>query len=118
MSEAPGRFPWVRLVLVAALVAKLDEPSRSVAEIKVFELENADATATRDLLEGSGGRPQCTGGRAEVIDERPDPRRPDPREGVEKHQVPHPFSRTARAGRQGAHQSSSASPPRSSATTC
>ncbi len=43
--------PKESLDLVAALVARLDEPSRSVAEIKVFELENADATATRDLLE-------------------------------------------------------------------
>ncbi len=42
--------PTQSLAMVEAMVKQLDQPSPTVAEIKVFSLENSDATQAADLL--------------------------------------------------------------------
>lgn len=43
--------PEESMELVAALIKRLDKPAAQAAEIKVFKLENSDATAMQTLLE-------------------------------------------------------------------
>lgn len=58
--------PEASMKLMSALIMKLDQPSSTVAEIKVFTLENSDATAMAELLtalfesdqQGVGGQNQ------------------------------------------------------------
>ena len=59
---APGKS----MALIGALIEQLDKPTANVAEIKVFSLENADATTVVGLLENlfvqtAGGQQSQTG---------------------------------------------------------
>ncbi len=52
------------LPLIEALIERLDRPSAAVAELKVFTLENSDATAVVDLLQSLFGTTAAGGNAA------------------------------------------------------